>query len=116
MSGLSFDTSELTGLAGDLAAAGPRAATAAVPVVRKAATDVEVAARSFAPVDTGALRNSITSEVRGLEAVVGAGVPYARFVEGGTSVMAPQAFMGPAFDRSTPGFVLAMEALSEGLL
>lgn len=73
-------------------------------------------AKIFAPVDTGNLRNGVTSEVRySATSTIGTFGPsanYAPFVEDGTARMAPQAFVGPAFDRNTPPFISAMEAIT----
>lgn len=82
-------------------------------VVRKVAFDTEADAKVLAPVDTGMLRNSITTAVTGdgLTAAVVATASYAPFVELGTSRQAPQPFMGPATDRNTPKFHEAMSQL-----
>lgn len=86
-------------------------------VIRRNAAKVERAAKQFAPVDTGALRNSITTDVEGdgrfggLSAEIGTDIHYGRFVELGTSRTAPAAFMGPALDRVTPDFVADCQAL-----
>ena len=42
---------------------------------------------------------------------VGPTADYGRFVEYGTSRMAPQAFMGPSFDRNAALYVQACEAI-----
>lgn len=85
-------------------------------VVRKVALDTEADAKALAPVDTGNLRNSITTAVQGdgLRAAVVATASYAPFVEQGTSRQAPQPFMGPATDRNAPLFEEAMKRLAEG--
>lgn len=85
-------------------------------VVRKAAFDTEAGAKALAPVDTGNLRNSITTTVQGdgLRAGVVATASYAFWVETGTSRMSPQPFMGPATDRVEPNFHEAMRRLAEG--
>ena len=82
-------------------------------VVRKVALDTEADAKQLAPVDTGNLRNSITTAVQGdgLRAAVVATASYAPFIELGTSRMAPQPFMGPATDRNKPLFYKAMSQL-----
>ena len=97
---------ELRGLADTLV---PRASA----VVRKVALDTEADAKQLAPVDTGNLRNSITTAVQGdgLRAAVVATASYAPFIELGTSRMAPQPFMGPATDRNKPKFYDAMAQL-----
>jgi len=79
---------------------------------RKAGLDVVRNARQRAPYDTGALRSSITSQVtrtRGaVEARVGPTVHYARFLEEGTSRIAPRPYMRPAFDSVRRGYVDAV--------
>ena len=70
-------------------------------------------AKSFAPVDTGALRKSIRVEKKGelqFSVVAGDGgvinprtgreVDYAGFVEFGTSRMSPQPYMQPALEKN----------------
>lgn len=84
--------------------------------VKAATAGTERDAKSFAPVDTGALRNSITSSLSGnavmSRGVVGPTVSYGRYVEEGTSRMAPRAYLGPAFDRNAATFMKAMEAIT----
>lgn len=56
-------------------------------------------ARNNVPVDTGALKGSITLEVEGGDnpvATVGSNLEYAPYVEYGTSSHTPQPFMEPA--------------------
>lgn len=89
-------------------------------VVRKAAFDMERGAKARAPVDTGYLKNSIYTEIvkndrRVYAAEVVVGAEYGVFVEEGTSRMAPQPFMGPAFDAVLPGFLAALEAIANPL-
>jgi HK97 gp10 family phage protein len=112
---LSFDVSELNRLAADMGKAGGAVGAKTARVVEGTAVRVEADAKAFAPVDTGNLRASIGHEVTGdgrnsvIEAEIFATASYAVWVEGGTSRMAPRAFLGPALDRNTPGFVEAME-------
>lgn len=96
-----------------MAASLPRRASV---VVRKVAFDTEADAKQLAPVDTGMLRNSITTAVSGdgLTASVVATASYAVFVEFPTSRTAAQPFMGPATDRNAPMFREAMGRLGEG--
>ncbi len=84
-------------------------------VVRKVAFDTEATAKQLAPVDTGNLRSSITTQVTGdgLSATVVATASYAHWVESGTSRMAPQPFMGPATEQNTPLFYEAMGRLAQ---
>jgi HK97 gp10 family phage protein len=80
-------------------------------VVRRNAHRLEALAKLNAPVDTGALRNSIgTSQVGdgrsgGITATVSTSLSYSFWVETGTSRMAPRAYMGPALDRVAPDFL-----------
>lgn len=55
--------------------------------------------RARAPRDTGQLAASIGADVDGLAADVGPTVPYAPFVEYGTSRQAPQPFAGQSLDE-----------------
>lgn len=63
-----------------------------------AANEVATVARQLAPVDTGALRDSIHVDLVDGEAEVIADVPYAIFVEFGTSVDEAQPYLRPAAD------------------
>ena len=92
-----------------------KAAAVATPVlqlaVEKAAYDIEARAKLAAPVDTGALRGSISTEIGQLEAVVGPTVDYAAFVEYGTSRMGPQPYMETAVDEVESNFYAAIDAI-----
>lgn len=114
--GVTIDVSQLNVLAADLTGASVRGAMLAGVVVRKTAADLEAQAKAFCPVDTGNLRSSIGTDLAGLEATVGPTAAYGIYVEFGTSRMAPRAFLGPALDRVTPGFVDAMGQIADGLL
>lgn len=112
----SIDASELNALAADLSNVAGKIGPKVQTVMRKIARDIEADAKAFAPVDTGNLRSSIGhSDLRTvgqsgtLEVEIGPTANYGVFVEFGTSRMAPHAFMGPAFDRRSPGFVSALE-------
>lgn len=68
---------------------------------REAAEMIRERAKFRAPVDTGALRRSITVVRAGkLRYVVKTGVDYAGFVEFGTRHMAAQPFLGPALEEA----------------
>lgn len=120
--GISFDASELNALAATLSGAGARAGRYVSAVVRKTAADIERDAKVFAPVDTGNLRNSIGVDLHGdgrspaISAEIGPTANYGAFVEFGTSRMAPQAYMGPAFDRHSGQFSDAMQAVADLVL
>lgn len=117
------DVSELNRLSVDLGQAEQKVGDGVRVALRKAALDTEAQAKAFAPVDTGNLRNSIghsdlraLSQTGTLEVEVGPTAAYGRYVEEGTSRTAPQAFMGPAFDRVQPGFLSALDEIAEKLL
>jgi HK97 gp10 family phage protein len=79
---------------------------------------IEGDAKQLAPVDTGALRESIAHTLEGLAGEVTAGndaVDYASFVEYGTSRQPGHAFMRPAIERYVPGFLLELQALIGGV-
>lgn len=69
-------------------------------LLKQAAFEVEAEAKKRAPVDTGALRNSLTTEGVGSQLYwqVHDGVEYGIFQELGTSRMAAQPFLVPAVE------------------
>jgi HK97 gp10 family phage protein len=111
-----MDGNELRRLSADIGRAAAQAEPRARLVVAKTARDIEGDAKALAPVDTGNLKASITSDVRGLEATIGPTAAYGVFLELGTSRMAAQPYMGPAADRRQGPFAQAMESLGEDLL
>lgn len=115
---MSADVSQLRTLSADLTKAGPIAAAKAARVIRKTAFDIEASAKTAAPVDTGNLRNSIGTDISngGLTAVIGPGAAYGIYVELGTSRMAAQPFLGPAYDRHSGPLVSAMADTAGGIL
>ena len=110
------DFSQVLSLAADLGKASTEVTKKAAVVVAKVANDIEADAKQLAPVDTGALRNSISATVRTLSAEIGPTVNYAPYQEFGTHRTPPQPFMGPAADRNEPAFTRAMEQLGGDLL
>lgn len=96
-----LDTSELRKLAADLEAGSASVEERAPLAVRKVALDIEAAAKAAAPVDTGNLKNSISSDIDGLSAEIGPTAEYGMYVEYGTSRMRPQPYMGPAVDANS---------------
>jgi HK97 gp10 family phage protein len=113
---MGIDIGDLRKLSFDLGNAGLKATDLASKAVRKTALDIEADAKALAPVDTGNLKNSIGSDVQTLAAEIGPTASYAPFLEAGTSRMAAQPFMGPAFDRRSPGLVAAMEQIADQVL
>ncbi|TSI12633.1 HK97-gp10 family putative phage morphogenesis protein [Brevibacterium aurantiacum] len=106
---------DFASLSADLRNAGEKAQKMAGDAVAKTAADITNDAKVFAPVDTGNLKNSIGYDLNedggGVGAEIGPTASYGIHLEHGTSVMAPQPFLGPAFDRRAPGFEKAMEWL-----
>lgn len=95
---------QVNSLAVDLAKSGVKVGAAAQMVVAKVAHDVEASGKSFCPVDTGNLRNSIGTDIGVLQAAIGPTAEYGKYVEWGTSRMGPHAYMGPALDRHAAEF------------
>lgn len=70
-------------------------------------------AQRLAPVDTGALKNSILQKIEGggLASRSSAGMHYANYVEKGTRFMSAQPYMKPSFDLQAPMFIKELEVL-----
>lgn len=66
-------------------------------ILNKACVLVENDAKKKCPVNTGELRNSITHEVNGTEAIVGTNTSYAPYIEFGTGI-----FSSEGNGRQTP--------------
>ena len=100
----------------DMQKAGQRAHDKAMQVIGKTAADISADAKSYVPVDTGNLKNSIgydtfnTGGEAGAE--IGPTANYGMHVEMGTSRMSPQPYMAPAFNRRVAGFEQAMAKLA----
>lgn len=113
---MGFDTSELTALEHDFVKAAAKVTELAKLAIAKTALDIEADAKVLAPVDTGNLKNSISSEASGLTAEVSASTAYSDYVEYGTSRMNAQPYMGPAFDARVPGLEKALGQIGEKIL
>lgn len=119
-----FETAELSKLAADLEAGAAKVEPNAAAVVKKVAFDIEAAAKLAAPVDTGDLQGSISTDIGGdgLSAEIGPTVEYGYYVEYGThnedeSVRTePQPYMGPAFDVHSPNLAKALEQVAGKML
>ena len=109
---------DLLKLSADLGKASYDVTRKAQAVIAKTALDIEADAKSLAPVDTGALRNSIGTTISngGLSAEIGPTVHYAPYLEYGTRRMPPQPYMGPAAERRAEPFVKAIESLGGDFL
>lgn len=111
-----LDISELRDLDRDLVKGAAKVTPLAERVVAKVAHDIEASAKANAPVDTGNLKGSISSDVNGLTAEIGPTASYGGFQEYGTSKMHAQPFMGPAVDLHTPSFEAALEQVGSKIL
>ena len=121
-----LDLSQVRALGSRLESAAGRVGSAASAALRKTASDIEADAKTLAPVASietsgyvgGNLRNSISTTITGdgrfgaMSAEIGPSADYGIYQEYGTSVMAAQPYMGPAFDRRAPGYATALAALA----
>jgi HK97 gp10 family phage protein len=74
-------------------------------LVRKTAFSIEAKAKQLAPVDTGLLRNSITTNIESpTKATVGTNIEYAPYQEFGTRHQKGKAFLTPAADQEGADF------------
>lgn len=113
---MTMDISEIAALAGRLGAAESAVVSGATAVVSDYGDKVEQAAKTLAPVRTGALRGSIVAHKHGLRVEVEAGEHYGQFNEYGTSRMPPTPFMEPALAANEDGFATALEKAVETAL
>ncbi len=85
--------SDLTRIAGKIPAAAQKA-------LLETAADIVDVTKQLAPVDTGALRQSYGAvPVSSTEVLFGSDKEYAIYQEYGTSIMAAQPHLGPAFSQ-----------------
>ncbi|MEV5819300.1 HK97-gp10 family putative phage morphogenesis protein [Micromonospora haikouensis] len=110
---------ELAAIEAQLRSAEKRIGVKGSQVVRRSTEEGAGVARRMAAVDTGFMRSSVTTSFTGdagsgvMDGEWGPEASYAKFVEHGTSRMAPQPFVVPSLDAVTPGFVAACEAISD---
>ena len=105
---------DLNRLVADLTNASLVAQVRAGTVLTKSAADIAATAAQLAPVDTGALKNSIGWDfVEDLTVEIGPTAEYGAHVEYGTVNMAPHAYMGPALDLHSAAFEDAMGVIVE---
>lgn len=119
---MGFDTSELQALERDFEKSGAKVTELAHLVVSKTAHDIEATEKVFAPVDTGFLENSISTDVNGLTAEIGPTASYGDYVDRGTKNedgserMAAQPYVDPAVDAHEPSFGTALAKAGEKAL
>ena len=118
---MSTDGSEEMGrLAADLASAGVKASARAGTAMGKALNDISAGAKNRVAVDTGATKNSISTEIQNrgntLRGEVGPTTSYAGFLERGTSRQRAQPYLRPATDAVLPGYQAALEQIGAEIL
>lgn len=96
---MNVDYSQVLDLAAGLHAAPEELAPRAQAIVTKIGFDTVAGAQAIAPVDTGALKSSISVDIGDLQFTAGPSVNYGGYVEYGTSKMAAEPYMGPVFGR-----------------
>jgi HK97 gp10 family phage protein len=115
------DFSQVNRLAFDIGKVTAEAQVLASKAVRKTLFDIEADAKQLAPVDTGNLRNSISSDITGdgrhgaMSAEIGPTAEYGVYQEYGTSTQPGQPFLGPAYDRRAPALEAMLGRLADGL-
>lgn len=93
-----------------------KAHEAVAAAVRDAAAQLESRAKEMAPVRTGALRDSIHTEMDGdLVAQVGSDLDYSVYQEYGTSRMPAHPFMTPAAEEARQIFEDDLRGIAESL-
>jgi hypothetical protein len=87
-------------------------------IVEKYADLIVEAAKRYAPVDTGALRDSITAHLNGLTAEItaGEGLPDIRAIvmEYGSSTIPARYYFRPAVEQFALAFIIEVENLLSG--
>lgn len=114
-----FDFSALYELGADLKRIGDETQPMAEAAVAKAAHDLEAQGKanivSMGAVDTGAMLNSTSADISGLQAIVGPTTNYAVYVHEGTwKNGGPRPFMSNAADTVEPQFLAAMQQIAGG--
>lgn len=113
-------SNEINRLANDLTAAPLKAQRRATTALGKAVKDIEATAKTLAPVDTGFLRSSISSDVSvqgtTIRGEVGPTANYGAYVEGGTRRQRAQPYLRPATDMIVPRYEDAVAQITEDLL
>lgn len=113
---VTIDLSEVHDLARDIRRHADEAPAKARTIMAAGAQRVVAAAQVKAPVDTGALKGSISADVDGLSFEVGPTVEHGLYQELGTSEMPPQPYLAPAFDEVEPQILAAVASMGSQLL
>jgi hypothetical protein len=122
---ITFDTSQLHALVADLTAGATRVGAEAAAGFRETArsveTDMKAAIVQQGLVDTGTMRDSVSTTLEGdvaggLRAEIGPTVDYAQYVRYGTSRIAPHDFTNAPLDRGAEQLTTALERIAAGLL
>lgn len=117
---MSDGSAEMGRLAASLASASVTSSVKAGRAMGKALNDISAGAKNRSPVDTGALRNSISVELQNrggtIRGEVGPTTSYAGFLEHGTSRMRAQPYLRPATDAVLPGYEAALGQLGADIL
>lgn len=100
MSFVSIDLTEVHNLAHDLQSGADNVTGEAQRIVAAAGMQTVALSQVLAPVDTGALKSSISVDIDALAFEAGPTVEYGGYVELGTSRMAAQPYLGPGFDQA----------------
>lgn len=117
--GVKLDTSEVRALGSRIVASTGRVGGQASAALRKTAFAIEADAKVLAPFEFGTLKGSISTTITGdgrfgaMSAEIGPTVEYGVYQELGTSIMAAQPYMGPAFDRNVGGYTEALAKIAE---
>jgi hypothetical protein len=117
-----IDTSQFEAVGRDIARNGGAVGAKAAAAFRKTIHDIEADAKVLAPVDTGALRNSLSSDITGdgrfttMTGEVGGTVDYEIWQEIGTSTQPGTPHLAPAFDRRVPPFIEAVMQIGAEIL
>lgn len=82
--------------------------------VQQTADEIVTDAKRRAPIRTGKLRESIRRAGSGLHATVEVGVPYASYVEYGTSRMGARPYLWPAVEQARRGYIDGWQAILSG--
>lgn len=107
---------EYARLARDLVRASLGLEERAETAVERVSTAALATAYRAAPVLSGDLRRGLKVRRKGSRAVVEVANFYATFQEFGTSRMAPNPYIGPAFDRHAPELVREVEVIRDDVV